>query len=136
MRVCGLDAAFSFIACGRWRLPCFAMTAARRVIELGEAEVVDDADPAIVRARAPRPPRFWLKRWKQRLRARGLAPQLDELFDGWTRARVPLDAHHVMVVLFPLAFPDEAPQYFVVDRRTGRTERLDRTFSLDAREVA
>lgn len=135
-RETGLDTAFSLIAFGRWRLPCFAIDGGRRVIELGEAEVVDDADPAIVRARAPRPPRFWLKRWRQRLRARGLSPQLDELFDGWTRARVPLDAHRVMVVLFPLAFPDEAPQYFVVDRRTGASERLDRQFSLDAREVA
>jgi hypothetical protein len=40
------------------------------------------------------------------------------------------------VVLFPLEFPDEPPQYFVVDRRSGRSERADLTFSLEAREVA
>lgn len=131
----GLHAAFSFIACGRWRLPCFALDGAGRVVELGEAELVEDADPIIARARAARPPRFWLKRWKQRLRARGLAPQLDELFDGWTRARVPLDAHRVLVALFSLAFPAEPPRYHVVDRRTGRATRLPLAFSLDACEV-
>ncbi|MDQ3341899.1 MAG: hypothetical protein M4D80_42680 [Myxococcota bacterium] len=135
-RACGLFASFSFIACSRWKLPCFAMDAERRVIELGNAEIVDDADPIITRARATRPPRFWLKRWRQRLRARGFAPHVDELFDGWTRARIDLDAHRVLVVLFPLAFPDETPLYFVVDRRTGKSERVDRTFSLEASEVA
>jgi hypothetical protein len=142
-RDCGLLASFSFIAassssraCGRWKLPCFAMDDRERVVELGDAEIVDDADPIIERARASRPPRFWLKRWKQRLRSRGLAPRIDELFDGWTRARIDLDAHRVLVVLFPLAFPDETPRYFVVDRRTGRSEQLDLQFSLEAQEVA
>ena len=132
----GLMTSFSFIACGRWKLPCFAMDERQRVVEVGTAEIVDDADPIIERARARRPARFWLKRWKQRLRARGIAPRIDELFDGWTRARVDLDAHRVLVVLFPLGFPDEAPRYFVVDRRTGRSEQLDRQFSLEAMEVA
>ena len=135
-RQSGLLASFSFIACGRWTLPCFAMDASRRVLELGDAEIVDDADPIITRARTTRPPRFWLKRWKQRLRARGLAPRIDELFDGWTRARIDLDERSVLVVLFPLAFPDEAPRYFVVDRRTGSSERVDRRFSIEASEVA
>ncbi len=133
---CGLEASFSLIAYARWQLACFAMDARRRVIALGAAEVVDDADPIITRALQPRPPRFWLRRWKRRLRARGLAPRIDELFDGWTRARIVLDADRVLVVLFPLAFPDEPPRYHVVDRRTGATRRVDRTFSLDAREVA
>lgn len=132
----GLYASFSFIACGRWTLPCFAMDAQHRVVELGDAEVVDDADPLVAWARTTRPPRFWLKRWKHRLRARGLAPRIDELFDGWTRARIDLDAHRVLVVLFPLAFPAEPPRYAVVDRRTGRTTSVDLAFSLDALEVA
>lgn len=135
-RACGLDVAFSFIACGRWKLPCFAMDAGRRVVELGDAEVVDDADPIIVRARAERAPRSWLKRWKQRLRARGLSVHIDELFDGWTRAKIELDAQRIQVVLFSIDFPTEAPLYFVVDRRTRRSERVDRRFSIDAEEVA
>jgi hypothetical protein len=135
-RACSLFASFSFIACGRWKLPCFAMDEAQRVVELGDAEIVDDADPIIVRARTERAPRFWLKRWKQRLRGRGLSVHVDELFDGWTRAKIALDAHRVQVVLFPIDFPTEAPLYFVVDRRTGRAERVDRTFSLEGEEVA
>lgn len=133
---CGLFASFSFIACDRWKLPCFAMDAHRRVVPLGDTEIVDDADPIITRARTQRPPRFWLKRWKQRLRARGLAPHVDELFDGWTRARITLDAGRVLVVLFPLDFPHAAPRYFVVDRRARTSKQLDLRFSLDAEEVA
>jgi hypothetical protein len=133
---CGLYASFSFIACDRWKLPCFAIDVSRRVIELGNAEIVDDADPIITRARTQRPPRFWLKRWKQRLRARGLAPYVDELFDGWTRARIALDADRVLVVLFPLEFPEAAPRYVIVDRRTRTSKQLDLKFSLEAEEVA
>jgi hypothetical protein len=139
---CGLFASFSYIAASaatgsrdRWKLPCFAMDASRRVVALGDTEIVDDADPIITRARAQRPPRFWLKRWKQRLRARGLAPQLDELFDGWTRARITLDATRVLVVLFPLEFPAVAPRYFVVDPRRRTSKQLDLQFSLDADEI-
>jgi hypothetical protein len=132
---CGLFASFSFIACDRWKLPCFAMDASRRVVALGDTEIVDDAEPIITRARAQRPPRFWLKRWKQRLRARGLAPQLDELFDGWTRARITLDATRVLVVLFPLEFPAMPPRYFVVDPRRRTSKQLDLQFSLDADEI-
>ena len=131
----GLDASFSFIAYGRWQLRCFAMNARRRIVDLGDAQLVDDADPIITHARAPRAPRFWLKRWKHNLRARGLHAKLDELFDGWTRARIELDAHRVLVVLFPLAFPSEPPRYFVVDRRTRSSKRVDLTFSLEAQEV-
>ncbi len=112
------------------------MDASGRVIALGATEIVDDADPIIARARTQRPPRFWLKRWKQRLRARGLAPHVDELFDGWTRARIALDAHRILVVLFPLDFPDAPPRYFVVDKRTRTSKPLDLRFSLDAQEVA
>lgn len=133
---CSLLASFSFIACGRWKLPCFAMDEAQRIHALGDAEIVDDADPIIVRARAERAPRFWLKRWRQRLRARGLSVHIDELFDGWTRAKITLDAHRVQVVLFPIDFPTAAPLYFVVDKRTGRSERVARTFSLEGEEVA
>lgn len=135
---CNLDASFSFIACragGGWRLPCFAVGADHRVVEVGDAEVVDDADPVIGRARALRPPRFWLARWRRGLRARGLAVQLDELFDGWRRARIALSSDRTLVVLFPLAFPEEPPQYFVVDHRTRTSRRLSLEFSLDAKEV-
>jgi len=140
-RACGLDASFSFIAYGRWKLACFAMT--QRVVSLGDAEIVDDADPIIERARRTRPPRFWLKRWKQRLRLRGFNPVFDELFDGWMRAKIDLDhgspaghGRRVLVVLFPLDFPDTRPEYYLVDRHAGTSTRLDRTFSLDAEEVA
>lgn len=135
---CNLEASFSFIACRGsrgWALPCFAMTPAGRVVGLGDTEIVDDADPLIARARTPRPPRFWRKRWKQQLRAAGLAVRLDELFDGWTRARIALSQERTLVVLFPVAFPAEPPQYFVVDRRTRSSTRVELAFSLDATEV-
>ena len=138
---CGLRASFSFIAATAsdprdgWVLPCFAMDHDRHVIGLGNTEIVADDDPIIVRARATRPPRFWLKRWKQRLRERGLELHIDELFDGWMRAKIRLDADRVMVVLFPVDMPAQRPQYFIVDRRTGKSQRVDLTFSLDGSEV-
>jgi hypothetical protein len=134
----GLEASFSFIACGHgrgWRLPCFAMDARGRVVELGAAEVVDDGDDAIRRARAPRPARHLLRRWKHQLRRRGLALRADELFDGWSRVRIRLGAHHVLVALFPVDFPGAPPRYHLVDLRTGAAHRLDLRFSVEAAEV-
>ncbi len=115
-QTCGLEASFSFIACGRWHLPCFAMDAHRRVIPLGDAEVVPDTDPHVVRARASRPRRFWLRDWLAQWIDRGFTPRVDELFDGWLRARIELAARRVLVVLFPLAFPALPARYHVVHR--------------------
>ena len=136
----GLDASFSFIACGAgdgrgWRLPCFAMDARGRVVELGAAEVVDDDDDAIRRARSRRASRCLLRRWKHQLHRRGLALRADELFDGWSRVRVGLGAHHVLVALFPVDFPGAPPRYHLVDLRTRAARRLDLEFSVDGTEV-
>jgi len=134
----GLCASFSFIACRRgrgWALPCFAMDARGRVSELGDSEVVDDDCPAIVHARAGRTSRPVLKRWRAELRRRGFAPRLDELFGGWSRVRIPLDGHRVVVALFPVDFPATPPQYHLVDTRTRRAERLDLAFALDGGEI-
>jgi hypothetical protein len=137
----GLDASFSFIACaaggGGWRLPCFALggDARGRVVELGAAEVVDDDHDAIRRARAPRASRCLLRRWRHQLHRRGLALRADELFDGWSRVRVRLGAHRVLVALFPVDFPGAPPRYHLVDLRTRASRRLDLAFSADAAEV-
>jgi hypothetical protein len=135
----GLEASFSFIACrggGGWRLPCFAMDARGRVIELDAPEVVDDGDEAIRRARSERASRCLVRRWRQQLQRRGLAPRADELFDGWSRVRVRLGGERVLVALFPLDFPAAPPRYHLVDLRTRAARRLALRFSLDAGEVA
>jgi len=136
----GLLASFSFIACGArggggWRLPCFALDGRGRVVSLGAAEVVDDGDGAIRRARRERAPRCLVRRWRQQLSRRGLAVRADELFDGWSRVRVRLDARRVLVALFPLDFPAAPPRYHVVDLRTGAARRLELRFSVEATEV-
>jgi len=136
----GLDASFSFIACGAagggWRLPCFALEPGGRVVALGAAEVVDDGCDAIRRARTPRAPGHLVRRWKQQLRRRGLALRADELFDGWSRVRVRLGAHRVLVALFPVDFPAAPPRYHLVDLRSRAARRLDLAFSVDGAEVA
>jgi hypothetical protein len=134
----GLDASFSFIACpgGRtWRLSCFAMDARRHILDLGAAEIVDDDDPAIRRARTERPTRPLLRRWKHQLRRRGLALRADELFDGWSRVRIWL-GDHVLVALFPIDFPAAPPRYHLVDLRTQAARRLDLHFSVEATEIS
>lgn len=136
----GLFASFSFIACrtirATWRLPCFAMDARERVSELGNAEIVDDSDEIVRRARAPRASRSLLRRWRSSLRARGFSVRVDELFGGWSRIRVPLGADRVLVALFPIDFPASPPRYHLVDTRARHVERLERAFALDASEVA
>ncbi|MEW5848788.1 MAG: hypothetical protein AB2A00_08235 [Myxococcota bacterium] len=140
----GLQVSFSFIACRSrdqrgWLLPCFAMDARERVVELGNAEVVADNDDAVVRARhlslQRTPARFLLRRWRQQLRRHGLTPRVDELFDGWVRAKIRVDGQRVLVVLFPMDFPSTAPRYHLVNSRTGQVQRLDVSFRCDATEV-
>ncbi len=129
----GLYASFSFIACRNgsgWALPCFAMDARGRVSELGDSEVIDDRDDLVVRARAGRTSRPWLKRWRSELRRLGFWPRLDELFGGWSRVRVPLDRHRVLVALFPIEFPALPAQYHVVDTRTRCSEQLPLAFGV------
>ena len=140
----GLHASFSFIACaargGGWNLPCFAMDRRQRVCELGTTRIVDDAHPLVRRARGTRGPRGVLRRWRRSLYRRGLSSQLDELFDGWWRVRIPLrtgtaQASRVMVVLFPIDFPADAPRYHLVDLERNEVRPLDLKFSPDAAEV-
>lgn len=134
-----LAASFSFIACtsvdGGWHLPCFAMDACGRVVELGDAEVVEDDHASIVRARQQRVSRFLVRRWKRQLERHGVPYREDELFDGWLRFKIRLAQAQVLVVLLPVDLPATPARYHVIDLRTNATRRLALTFSLDASEV-
>ena len=134
-----LAASFSFIACtafdGGWHLPCFAMDARQRVVELGNAEVVDDDHASIVRARQQRVSRFLVRRWKRQLERHGIEFCEDELFDGWLRFKIRITPTQMLVVLLPVDVPATPPRYHLIDLSTHQARQLDLTFSLEAAEV-
>lgn len=147
----GLNAAFSFIACGDglkfssnsrkastslevssggWLLQGFALvgttSGGHQLVDLGLVEPVPDDCAAMRRALLPplarrTPWRFLLRRWRRELRRQGLRIRSDELFGGWQRVAVPLDQRRDAVVLLPIDFPRDRARIFVVER--GRPTR-------------
>jgi len=110
-REAALNSSFSFIACRSrtrgWRLQCFALDGAGRVVDLGFAEPIAADHGAVMRALAPslrrRPDGAALKKMRQVLKRCGYRATLDELFDGWMRLRVNVGAR-VLVGLFAQDF--------------------------------
>jgi hypothetical protein len=129
----GLRTSFSFIAChtldGRgWLLQCFALDERKQIVDLGFTEVLADDKPIVLRALTPaltsRPvAHSILRHWLAETRRRGLHAAADELFDGWQRLVVRLDADRTLVALVPIGFPQEPPRYYLVDHHSGRTAR-------------
>lgn len=119
----GLATCFSAIACrtddGRgWLLQVFALDDDRRIVDLGFARRVPDADPDVARALLPalsrRRSARLVRAWLARLRRARVAYRADELFDGWLRIIA-----GSLVALVPPDFPDHAPQLFRWDRETN-----------------
>ncbi len=124
----GLDTSFSFIACrhpaGGWRLLGFGLDDEQRIVDLGPAEIVSDADPAVQRALLlglwDRPAdRAVLRRWRRELHRKGLNPRHEELFGGWQRLIFNLDHGRRGVALVPIEFPAVEPQLWVVNGAPG-----------------
>ncbi|MBN2361999.1 MAG: hypothetical protein JXR83_21285 [Deltaproteobacteria bacterium] len=130
-RAAGLDTSFSFIACrdplGRgWRLCCFALDGRGEIVDLGWAQVVADPDasrpgPLQLGVEQRDPLRQVLRGFRRELRRRGWYCCSDELFDGWQRTVVRIDAQWAAAILLPIDFPDRAPLFFLVDRRRRRS---------------
>jgi hypothetical protein len=122
-RASGLDASFSFIAvpAPEWSLQGFALDGAGRVIDLGRAEILEDAAELERLLRPPlasrTPVGHVLRRQRREVQRAGLRPRLDELFGGWRRVVLDLGQGDRLVVLVPLDFPEESPRCFAVDRR-------------------
>jgi len=133
-RAAGLDTSFSFIACRGplgwgWRLCCFALDPSGAIVDLGWARVKTDVDvgqpgPLQHAVEQREPLRQVLRGYRRELRRRGFFCSSEELFDGWQRTVVPIDAATALVILLPIDFPEQPPRFFRVDRQRRRSEQL------------